>query len=153
MKLRLGCLLVLLVLIVPPIVAAQFLPWWGVVLFTIGEVMLLAIVGPKLAGWAFKRFLLGLMGMKSRVLRGAQVEVHDVRRSARPGGADRFIDDVAIVDGRTLPGLEEEFLATVDALLPRSVTREFVNLSEPVAADHTGVEFATIAAAVETFTV
>ena len=54
---------------------------------------------------------------------------------------------VAHVDGRILPGLEEEFFRAVDALLPPSVTRSFDSFAPPVGSDHRSAEFATIAAA------
>jgi acetylornithine deacetylase/succinyl-diaminopimelate desuccinylase-like protein len=52
----------------------------------------------------------------------------------------------AALDGRVLPGTEEEFFATVDALLGPDFTRtgEF---SAPVSADHEAPEFAAMAAA------
>jgi acetylornithine deacetylase/succinyl-diaminopimelate desuccinylase-like protein len=53
------------------------------------------------------------------------------------------------VDGRILPGTEQQFLATVDELLGAQVTREFVNYSPPVAAPHDGPEFAAMAAAIQ----
>lgn len=45
---------------------------------------------------------------------------------------------VAYVDGRMLPGCEEEYLATVDELLGPGIVREFVNHEAPLAAPHTG---------------
>ncbi|MEU6998911.1 M20/M25/M40 family metallo-hydrolase [Nonomuraea sp. NPDC046570] len=42
----------------------------------------------------------------------------------------------AHVDGRYLPGLQEEFLATVDELLGPKISREFVNLEEAPAAPY-----------------
>ena len=53
----------------------------------------------------------------------------------------------ATVDGRILPGLEDEFFAAVDAILPATVTRSFASRTHPVAADHTSAEFAAMAAA------
>jgi acetylornithine deacetylase/succinyl-diaminopimelate desuccinylase-like protein len=53
----------------------------------------------------------------------------------------------AQVDGRFLPGLGEEFLATVDRLLGPKVTREFVCYEEAVAADADGTTFAALGAA------
>lgn len=54
---------------------------------------------------------------------------------------------VAHVDGRVLPGLDREFFATVDALLPAGVEREFDSYDGPVGAPHTGPEFAAMTAA------
>jgi acetylornithine deacetylase/succinyl-diaminopimelate desuccinylase-like protein len=55
---------------------------------------------------------------------------------------------VAHVDGRILPGLEDEFFAAVDALLPEAVTRSFDSYAAPVGSSHESAEFATMAAAV-----
>jgi acetylornithine deacetylase/succinyl-diaminopimelate desuccinylase-like protein len=54
---------------------------------------------------------------------------------------------VAHVDGRILPGLEDEFFETVDALLPDSVSRSFDSWAAPVGVSHETAEFATMAAA------
>ena len=51
----------------------------------------------------------------------------------------------AQVDGRYLPGTEEEFLATVDRLLGPKVTREFVNHERAPAADPAGPTFGALA--------
>ncbi|WP_405914939.1 M20/M25/M40 family metallo-hydrolase [Streptomyces sp. NBC_00728] len=51
------------------------------------------------------------------------------------------------VDGRILPGAEEDFFATVDALLGEKVSRSFHSFAAPVFADHTSAEFAEMAAA------
>ena len=51
----------------------------------------------------------------------------------------------AHVDGRILPGLEDEFFETVDALLPKSVTRTFDSFTTPVGSSHTNAEFALMA--------
>jgi acetylornithine deacetylase/succinyl-diaminopimelate desuccinylase-like protein len=53
----------------------------------------------------------------------------------------------AQLDGRILPGLEEEFFATVDALLPESVTRRLDSHSAPVSAPESGGEIEAMAAA------
>ncbi|MGI8878991.1 MAG: M20/M25/M40 family metallo-hydrolase [Jatrophihabitans sp.] len=54
----------------------------------------------------------------------------------------------AVVDGRLLPGTEEEFFATVDDLLGDSITREFVSYAGPVGTTHESPEFAAMAAAI-----
>ncbi|GLX48893.1 hypothetical protein Shyhy01_18430 [Streptomyces hygroscopicus subsp. hygroscopicus] len=51
------------------------------------------------------------------------------------------------VDGRILPGAEEDFFATVDALLGENVSRSFHSFAAPVFADHESREFAAMAAA------
>ena len=55
---------------------------------------------------------------------------------------------IAHVDGRILPGLEDEFFATVDALLPPSVTRSFDSYAAPVGSSHESAEFALMAQAI-----
>ena len=56
----------------------------------------------------------------------------------------------AALDGRVLPGTEEEFFATVDALLGPDLTRtgEF---RPPVSADHDAPDFAAMAAALRVY--
>ncbi len=51
----------------------------------------------------------------------------------------------AKLDGRVLPGLEEEFFATLDALLPESVTRRLDSSSAPVSAPESGGEVEAMA--------
>ena len=57
----------------------------------------------------------------------------------------------AVVDGRILPGTEDEFFATVDELLGPDVTREFVSHAAPVGASHGNAEFELITAAIRSF--
>jgi acetylornithine deacetylase/succinyl-diaminopimelate desuccinylase-like protein len=52
------------------------------------------------------------------------------------------------VDGRILPGLQEEFFATVDELLGEKITREFASFSAPVSVSPDTTEFAAMAAAI-----
>ncbi|HEY8300812.1 MAG TPA: M20/M25/M40 family metallo-hydrolase [Jatrophihabitans sp.] len=54
----------------------------------------------------------------------------------------------AVVDGRILPGTEDEFFATVDELLGPDITREFVSFTQPVGTTHESAEFAAIASAI-----
>ncbi|MGW5687476.1 M20/M25/M40 family metallo-hydrolase [Nonomuraea sp. NPDC003754] len=53
----------------------------------------------------------------------------------------------AHVDGRYLPGLQEEFLATIDELLGPRITREFVNLEDAPSAPYPSAFFDEMAAA------
>lgn len=55
---------------------------------------------------------------------------------------------VGWVDGRIVPGGEEEFFATVDALLEPGVSREFDSYSAPVSAPASGPEYDAMAAAI-----
>ncbi|MEV0588342.1 M20/M25/M40 family metallo-hydrolase [Nonomuraea sp. NPDC050310] len=52
----------------------------------------------------------------------------------------------AHIDGRYLPGLQDEFLATVDELLGPKITREFVNLEEAPSAPYPAPFFDALAA-------
>ncbi|GAA0941391.1 M20/M25/M40 family metallo-hydrolase [Nonomuraea longicatena] len=51
----------------------------------------------------------------------------------------------AHVDGRYLPGFQEEFLETIDALLGPKITREFVNLEDAPAAPYPSAFFDELA--------
>jgi len=53
----------------------------------------------------------------------------------------------ASVDGRILPGAEDEFFRTVDELLGDGVTRAFASYAAPVAASHQTAEFAAMTSA------
>ncbi|MFI6318666.1 M20/M25/M40 family metallo-hydrolase [Nonomuraea sp. NPDC050556] len=52
----------------------------------------------------------------------------------------------AHIDGRYLPGLQEEFLSTIDELLGPKITREFVNLEEAPSAPYPSSFFDEMAA-------
>jgi hypothetical protein len=88
---RIGCLFLVLLLIGIPAVSARYMPWWGTVLVVLGEGLLLLFLGPKLAGFAIRRFALGVFMTKSKVLRDATVSVHRVEPTERP--ARRAADD------------------------------------------------------------
>ncbi|MCU7826114.1 M20/M25/M40 family metallo-hydrolase [Kitasatospora sp. DSM 101779] len=90
----------------------------------------------------------------ARLGRAGALFAHTVRNSAVPTvlQAGQKVNVVpgsasAQVDGRFLPGTREEYLETVERLLGPGVTREFINLEEAVAADHSGPAFAAMAAA------
>lgn len=111
---RLGCLLVVVILIAIPTVASHYLPWWGVPLVILVEGLLLLFTVPKLIGWGVKRFAIGLFMTKSRVLRGATVHIHEVRATTKPvrrvenapalegGGGDVIADAITAADGTTV---------------------------------------------------
>ncbi|HQY87814.1 MAG TPA: hypothetical protein PK402_04095, partial [Tepidisphaeraceae bacterium] len=75
---RFGCALVILIVIGIPILALKYLPTWGALLVISAEVLLLIVGGPKLIGWGIKRMAMRMFSVKSRVLRGATVVVHEV---------------------------------------------------------------------------
>jgi hypothetical protein len=82
--LRLGCLLVLVILIAIPAVAGQYLPWWGTLLVVLGELAVLVLAGPKLVKWGIVGFAKKMFMTKSQVLRGATLVVHDCREVPKP---------------------------------------------------------------------
>ena len=55
---------------------------------------------------------------------------------------------VGVVDGRMLPGYEDEFFAALEAELPDSVSYRLLNDERPIAADPADPELALLAAAV-----
>jgi len=83
-KCSLGCAAILVLMFAIPAIAAHYLPWWGVVIVLIAEVFVLLRAGPALIKYGFKRLFLGLFLTKSRVLKGATVQVHEVRLTPRP---------------------------------------------------------------------
>ncbi|MDQ2958657.1 MAG: M20/M25/M40 family metallo-hydrolase, partial [Actinomycetota bacterium] len=54
----------------------------------------------------------------------------------------------AVIDGRILPGTDEEFFADLDALLGADISREFLSHSPPVSTSHETPEFQAMAAAI-----
>jgi len=56
---------------------------------------------------------------------------------------------VGVVDGRMLPGHEDEFFAAVEAELPDAVSYRLLNDERPIAADPSDPELALLAAAVQ----
>lgn len=107
--LRLGCLLVVVVLIAIPVIAAKVLhlPLWGTMLIIVAEAALLLIGGPKLAGWAVKRFMLNLFMTKSRALRDAGVHVHRVEPAPRPATATEATSEIVDASEGESKGDEE----------------------------------------------
>ncbi len=81
---RLGCAAILVLMFAIPAIAAHYLPWWGVLLVLIAEVFFLLKAGPALIKYGFKRLFLRLFLTKSRVLKGATVQVHEVSLTTRP---------------------------------------------------------------------
>ncbi len=100
-----AALLVLLVIIALPIVASQFLPWWGSLIVLVVEFIALATLGPRLIAFGIKRYLLGLFKRKSSVLEGAIAQVHAVSLAATPDNAKEDPD-------HPLRYLEVEFTLT-----------------------------------------
>ena len=87
---KFGCLALVGVLIAIPAFAARYLPWWGTLLLIVAEVTLLVVAGPKLLVFGFKHFALGMVGRKSRALRGAQVRVHRVEPTEKPASLTQY---------------------------------------------------------------
>jgi hypothetical protein len=90
---KLGCIVSLVVLIGLPVLAAQYLPWWGTCLVVLGEAVVLVVIAPKLIAAAIKRFAIGLFKTKSQVLHGAQVHIHGVQLTDKPEELSEDEDD------------------------------------------------------------
>lgn len=90
-----GCLAVVVLAIGLPVVASQFLPWWGTLIFVLVEGVVLVKGIPKLLGAAVGGVAKRLFETKSVVLRDATVTLHDVREVSRPAGAaaDREVEN------------------------------------------------------------
>lgn len=89
--LRKGCLIALLafaVLIAIPIVAAQYLPGWAVLLVIAVEVVSLRFLIPRLITYGIGRFAKPMIRTKSQVLCGARVHVHRVELTSAPDNAE-----------------------------------------------------------------
>lgn len=52
------------------------------------------------------------------------------------------------VDGRILPGAEDDFFTTIDALIGDAVSREFASYAAPVSTSHLTADFAAMAEAI-----
>ena len=81
-------LMALILVVAVPIVAGQFLPWWGTLLVIAGEITLLLAFGPRLIAAGIKRYLLTLFKRKGEVLRNAQLTVHAISEVAAPEARD-----------------------------------------------------------------
>ena len=86
--LKLGCVLTLILFVAYIAAAFHFLPWWGAVLAIAGLILVLVYVVPKLlfrgVTTFFKRKGLAFIELKSKVLRGATVEVEHAEWVPRP---------------------------------------------------------------------
>jgi hypothetical protein len=123
---RLGCAAILVLMFAIPAIAAHYLPWWGVLLVLIAEVFFLLKAGPALIKYGFKRLFLRLFLTKSRVLKGATVQVHEVSLTTRPvrrrrldeptESPDQQRTEVTAADGTiiTTPVADPESQATDD---------------------------------------
>jgi hypothetical protein len=102
--LRLGCLLILVILIAIPAVASQYLPWWGTLLVVIGELALLIFAGPKIVKWGIMSVARRMFMTKSQVLRDATLVVHDCREVPKPVAAEESAEG----DGESSDDAEDE---------------------------------------------
>jgi hypothetical protein len=82
--LKFGCLILLVVVIAIPTIVSQFSPWWVVMLVVFAELLLLIYGLPFLIKHGLKRFAIGLFTTKSRALRGAAVQIHEIRNTLKP---------------------------------------------------------------------
>ncbi|HLR86088.1 MAG TPA: M20/M25/M40 family metallo-hydrolase [Nocardioidaceae bacterium] len=105
---------------------------------------------------------------------GVQIDIRDPATLAKFGDAARLVrptlanslnptmlqagykhnvipsEAVGGVDGRIVPGAEDEFFSVVDSICGSAITRDFANHSSPVSADHDSAEFAAMADALRT---
>lgn len=95
-------LLVFLLVVVAIGVAAYYLPWWGTLLLVLGLFVLGPWIGKRLVLWLVQRLFMGMFDRKSRVLRGAAVEVHSVTPTAAPARARRVIEGTTASDGQEI---------------------------------------------------
>lgn len=95
-------LLLLLLVVVGIGVAAYYLPWWGTALLVLAVFVLAPWVGKRLVLWMVQRFFMGMFDKKSRVLRGAAVEVHSVTPTAAPAKVRRVIEGSTAADGQEI---------------------------------------------------
>lgn len=82
--LRIGCLLIFVLIVGVPAVASRYLSAGGTLAVIVCEGVFLLFFLPRLGGFAVKQFVKRLFMTKSRVLRGATADVHDVRPTHRP---------------------------------------------------------------------
>jgi hypothetical protein len=95
-------------LIALPAVIAPLVPWWGVVLVVLGEIVLLRYTLFRIMGFFFGVFVWAGLRMGIRIVRGTKVEVHSVTAVPRPGPEELVRRQSGSVD-------EEEVEAEPDA--------------------------------------
>ncbi len=95
MNWRVGCLIAFVVIIGAPVLASRYLPWWGTLLFIAAEGASLLWGIPRLIRFGARRFATGLFTAKSRVLRGAMVQIHrvELQEGPEPAQAVGLIED------------------------------------------------------------
>ncbi len=70
-----------------------YLPWWGTLLVLLGLLIVLAMSFKWIATKMLERGAMALFDMKSKVLRGAQAQVHGVKAAQPPERAENADDD------------------------------------------------------------
>lgn len=81
--------LVALGLLIGVVAAFKLLPWWASVGVVVGALML----GRFLVGKLFKNVIVGLLGAKSAVLKGASVRLHGIWDAPEPKHDEDWEDD------------------------------------------------------------
>lgn len=105
---RIGCFVIFVVTATIIAVSAAYLPWWGTLLVVIGLGATLCFVIPLLIKFGLTRFAKGLFETKSRVLRGARVDVHSIRWTEKPELIDEYADDDEPADDAFLDEVSDE---------------------------------------------
>jgi hypothetical protein len=133
---RLGCAVIVVLLFAIPAIAARYLPWWGVIMVILGEIFVFANLVPKLLKYGVKRIAMRLFLSKSRVLKSAKVQVHEVRltiapvrrRQIEPDDANQSRTEVTAADGTVVttpvPSADASTAAAADE--PESPNNRYV---------------------------
>ena len=85
---KLIIVLVLVLVVAIPIVAGQLLPWWAALLVLLIEIPLILTLAPRFIERFIMWRLVGAFQVKSRVLTGAQVIIHQVSEITAPADLD-----------------------------------------------------------------
>lgn len=132
--LRQGCLIGLLalaILVMIPVVASNYMPFWGVLLVIAGEIAGIRYLVPFLIKHGVMRFARSMINAKSQVLRGARVHIHRVEAVTLPREAQPMLEheqSIATSQGEaTLVGAipaDNRGVVVEFTLTPRVVTHQ-----------------------------
>lgn len=142
---RLGCLAFLVLFVSIPVIAAQFLPWWGVILVLLAEFAGLVIAIPLAIRWGIKRLIGRLFDAKSGVLRNAKVEVHSVTLVARPPRVvNRDVNETLELPGTIGVDPQGDFAPPPSEGNPNVVEGEVIDPNEPAESDPPGTRYVRV---------
>jgi hypothetical protein len=92
---KLTIITALIVLAAIPIAAGQLLPWWAALLVLVVEITVILAFAPRLIALLVKARLVRMFQERSRVLKGAEVLVHQVTETAAPEPDQRDDDEAS----------------------------------------------------------